>query len=107
VWDRYDPQAKIRCNFCVEGVSCQLCTNGPCRISDKVEATLGTCGIDRNAMAMRDMLLRNVMGTSTYAHHAYNAFRTLKSTAEGKTPYTIRDSETMNHSIIIFLWERS
>ncbi|WP_066639808.1 anaerobic carbon-monoxide dehydrogenase catalytic subunit [Desulfolucanica intricata] len=95
VWDRYDPQAKIRCNFCVEGVSCQLCTNGPCRISDKVGADLGVCGIDRNAMAMRDMLLRNVMGTSTYAHHAYNAFRTLKSTAEGKTPYTITDVDKL------------
>jgi len=92
VFDRYDPQAKIRCGFCVEGLSCQLCTGGPCRISDKAGATHGTCGIDRNAMAMRDMLLRNMMGTSTYTHHAYNAFRTLKSTAEGKTPYQITDT---------------
>lgn len=95
VFDRYDPQAKIRCNFCVEGVSCQLCTGGPCRISDKVGATHGTCGIDRNAMAMRDMLLRNMMGTSTYTHHAYNAFRTLKSTAEGKTPFQITDVDKL------------
>lgn len=91
VFDRYDPQAKIRCEFCVQGVSCQLCTGGPCRISDRTGATHGTCGIDRNAMAMRDMLLRNMMGTSTYTHHAYNAFRTLKSTAEGKTPFQITD----------------
>ncbi|TYO95192.1 anaerobic carbon-monoxide dehydrogenase catalytic subunit [Desulfallas thermosapovorans] len=95
VFDRYDPQTKIRCGFCVEGVSCQLCTGGPCRISDKVGATHGTCGIDRNAMAMRDMLLRNMMGTSTYTHHAYNAFRTLKSTAEGKTPYQITDTDKL------------
>lgn len=95
VFDRFDPQAKIRCNFCSEGVSCQLCTGGPCRISDKAGATHGTCGIDRNAMAMRDMLLRNVMGTSTYTHHAYNAFRTLKSTAEGKTPYQITDTDKL------------
>ncbi|MFZ5590865.1 MAG: anaerobic carbon-monoxide dehydrogenase catalytic subunit [Bacillota bacterium] len=95
VFDRFEPQAKIRCNFCSEGVSCQLCTGGPCRISDKVGATHGTCGIDRNAMAMRDMLLRNVMGTSTYTHHAYNAFRTLKSTAGGKTPYQITDTDKL------------
>lgn len=95
VFDRYDPQAKIRCNFCVAGVSCQLCTGGPCRISDKAGATHGTCGIDRNAMAMRDMLLRNMMGTSTYTHHAYNAFRTLKSTAEGKTPYQITSEDKL------------
>jgi len=95
VWDRFGPQEKIRCNFCLSGVSCQLCTNGPCRISDKVEAVLGVCGIDRNAMAMRDMLLRNVMGTATYTHHAYEAFRTLKATARGKTPYGITDQEKL------------
>lgn len=91
VFDRFDAQEKIRCNFCLDGVSCQLCTGGPCRISEKAGATLGSCGIDPDAMAMRDMLLRNVMGTSTYTHHAYNAFRTLKSTAEGKTPFQITD----------------
>ncbi|WXJ93706.1 Carbon monoxide dehydrogenase 2 [Neomoorella carbonis] len=76
-------------------MSCQLCTNGPCRISDKGEATLGVCGIDRNAMAMRDMLLRNVMGTATYTHHAYEAYRTLKATAQGKTPFTITDKDKL------------
>jgi carbon-monoxide dehydrogenase catalytic subunit len=29
VFDRFDPQDKIRCNFCEIGVSCQLCSNGP------------------------------------------------------------------------------
>lgn len=95
VWDRFEPQEKIRCNFCLAGVSCQLCTNGPCRISDNVGAILGVCGIDRNAMAMRDMLLRNVMGTATYTHHAYEAFRTLKATAQGKTPFPITDKDKL------------
>ena len=71
VFDRFDPQDKIRCNFCEQGVSCQLCSNGPCRISDRAGAETGVCGITPDAMAMRDMLLRNVMGTSTYAHHAF------------------------------------
>lgn len=95
VFDRMDPQVKIRCNFCEAGVSCQLCSNGPCRISEKAGAELGTCGISPDAMAMRDMLLRNVMGTSTYAHHAFMAFSTLKSTAEGKTPYGITDKDKL------------
>ncbi len=94
-FDRFDPQEKIRCGFCSEGVSCQLCTNGPCRISDKAGATMGVCGIDRNAMAMRDMLLRNAMGISTYSHHAYNAFRTLKLTSQGKTPFQIKDTQKL------------
>jgi len=29
VFDRMDPQEKIRCNFCTDGVSCQLCSKGP------------------------------------------------------------------------------
>lgn len=94
-FDRFDPQEKIRCGFCSAGVSCQLCTNGPCRISDKAGAMLGVCGITPDAMAMRDMLLRNAMGASTYAHHAYEAFRTLKSTIEGKTPYGITDKDKL------------
>lgn len=95
VFDRYPPQEKIRCNFCLQGNSCQLCSHGPCRISDKAGAILGVCGIDRDAMAMRAMLLLNVMGSATYTHHAYQAFRTLKSTAEGKTPFEIKDVDKL------------
>lgn len=95
VFDRFDPQDKIRCNFCEAGVSCQLCSNGPCRISEKSGAESGVCGISADAMAMRDMLLRNVMGTSTYSHHAFMAFSTLRSTAQGKTPFKITDKDKL------------
>ncbi|NLT94950.1 MAG: anaerobic carbon-monoxide dehydrogenase catalytic subunit [Clostridia bacterium] len=95
VFDRFDPQDKIRCNFCEAGISCQLCSNGPCRISEKAGADYGVCGISPDAMAMRDMLLRNVMGTSTYTHHAFMAFSTLRSTAQGKTPFKITDKEKL------------
>lgn len=99
VFDRFDPQAKIRCNFCLEGLSCQLCSNGPCRISPKSGAELGVCGISPDAMAMRDFLLRNVMGTATYSHHAYMAFSTLKSTAQGKTPFKITDTGKLTYML--------
>lgn len=99
VFDRFDPQAKIRCNFCTEGVSCQLCSNGPCRISPKAGAELGVCGISPDAMAMRDFLLRNVMGTATYSHHAYMAFSTLKATAQGKTPFQITDTGKLTYML--------
>jgi len=35
-------------------------------------------------MAMRNFLMRNIMGAATYGHHAFEAFRTLKATGEGK-----------------------
>lgn len=93
-FDRYPQQEKIRCKFCLQGLSCWLCTNGPCRISERGPER-GVCGIGGDAMAMRNMLLRNVMGAATYGHHAYQAFRTLKSTAEGKTPFRITDVDKL------------
>ncbi len=94
-FDRYAQQEKIRCKFCLEGLSCQLCSNGPCRISEKTGQTKGVCGIAADAMAMRNFLLKNIMGAGTYSHHAYEAFRTLKATAEGKTPFKITDVDKL------------
>ncbi len=92
VFDRYESQ-KRKCGFCEKGLSCVLCSMGPCRLSEK--APLGACGIDANGMAMRNMLHRNIMGTTAYAYHANEAFKTLKLTAEGKTPYDIKDPEKL------------
>ncbi|SHK28653.1 carbon-monoxide dehydrogenase catalytic subunit [Clostridium cavendishii DSM 21758] len=95
VFDRWASQEKIRCKFCLEGLSCQLCSQGPCRINLKGEQEKGVCGISPDAMAMRNMLLKNVMGAGTYSHHAYEAFRTLRATGEGKTPFTIKDANKL------------
>ncbi|ADK14854.1 MULTISPECIES: anaerobic carbon-monoxide dehydrogenase catalytic subunit [Clostridium] len=95
VFDRWSSQEKIRCKFCLEGLSCQLCSQGPCRINLKGEQKKGVCGIGPDAMAMRNMLLKNIMGAGTYSHHAYEAFRTLRETGEGKTPFTIKDLDKL------------
>jgi carbon-monoxide dehydrogenase catalytic subunit len=95
VFDRWSSQEKLRCKFCLQGLSCQLCTHGPCRINEKAGVTRGVCGIEGDAMAMRNLLMRNIMGAGTYSHHAYQAFRTLKSTGEGKTPFSIADADKL------------
>jgi carbon-monoxide dehydrogenase catalytic subunit len=95
VFSRWTEQEKIRCRYCLAGMSCWLCTNGPCRINEKTGADKGVCGIGNDAMAMRNMLIRNIMGAATYGHHAYEAFRTLKATAEGKTPFQIKDFDKL------------
>lgn len=91
VWDRWAAQELVRCkSFCARGLSCQFCSNGPCRIiPGKLER--GTCGMDGDGMAIRYMLLRNAMGLSTYTYHAREVAKTLIATGEGKTPYTITD----------------
>lgn len=94
-FDRYNLQEKIRCRFCLDGLSCQLCSDGPCRISERGGQDKGVCGIGPDAMAMRTLLLHNIMGAGTYSHHAYEAFRTLKATAQGKTPFMIKDKDKL------------
>ena len=89
VFDRFEAQEPTRCPYCRGGIRCSLCSNGPCRITKK--ATRGVCGIEANAMAMREMLMRNLLGTATYTFHATEVAETLAATAAGKTPYRIAD----------------
>lgn len=93
VFDRFEAQEPTRCPFCTQGISCQLCSNGPCRITKKADR--GVCGIDANGMAMRYMLFRNIMGTATYLFHAKEVAKTLRATGQGKTPYEIKDQKKL------------
>ena len=91
IWDRWEAQERVRCkNYCARGLSCQFCSNGPCRIIPNV-LERGTCGMTGDGMAIRYMLLRNAMGLSTYTYHAREVAKTLIATGEGKTPFRISD----------------
>ncbi|WP_310602406.1 anaerobic carbon-monoxide dehydrogenase catalytic subunit [Anaerosporobacter sp.] len=95
VFDRYAMQEKIRCSFCQEGLSCQLCSHGPCRWNVSKGIDKGVCGIGPDANAMRKLLIQNTLGAGTYSHHAYEAFRTLKAIGEGKSPFKITDEDKL------------
>lgn len=95
IWDRYEAQGlgdspDKRCPFCQAGARCDLCSNGPCR-ADASKDKRGVCGITADGMAMRMMALRNVMGTSTYHYHTEQTVKTMRATAEGKTPFEIKE----------------
>ena len=98
IWDRYEAQGlgdpDKRCPFCQAGVRCDLCSNGPCR-SDAAKNKKGVCGITADGMAMRMMLLRNVMGASTYHYHTEQTIKTLRATARGQTPFRITEPEKL------------
>ncbi|RLC93011.1 MAG: carbon-monoxide dehydrogenase catalytic subunit [Chloroflexi bacterium] len=99
VWDRYEAQGMggnpdQRCPFCMGGVRCDFCSNGPCR-ADAAKDKRGVCGIKADGMAMRMMLLRNVMGASTYQYHTEQTIKTLRATAQGQTPFTIQEPEKL------------
>lgn len=95
VFDRWAQQEKIRCKFCLEGLSCQLCSHGPCRWNAEKGFDKGVCGIGPDANAMRKLLIQNTLGAGTYSHHAYEAFRTLKAIGEGKSPFKIKDENKL------------
>jgi carbon-monoxide dehydrogenase catalytic subunit len=99
VADRYEAQDKIRCrNYCERGLSCRLCSNGPCRIiPGRVEQ--GVCGIDAKGMVIRNLLHLNNMGIAAYAYHCKSAAKTLKATANGQTPFTIKDTAKLDQII--------
>jgi anaerobic carbon-monoxide dehydrogenase catalytic subunit len=99
VWDRYEAQGMggnpdQRCAFCMGGMRCDLCSNGPCR-ADAAKDKRGVCGITADGMAMRMMVLRNVMGASTYHYHTEQTVKTLRATARGETPFQITEREKL------------
>jgi carbon-monoxide dehydrogenase catalytic subunit len=98
IWDRFEAQGlgspDKRCPFCTAGTRCDLCSNGPCR-SDAAKDKRGVCGITADGMAMRMMLLRNVMGASTYQYHTEQTVKTLRATAEGRTPFAISEPKKL------------
>lgn len=95
VFDRFAQQQPIQCKFCIEGLSCQLCANGPCRISDT--APRGTCGVDAHTMVARNFLYRHVtIGTAANIFHCHQAARTLKAAGEHpESRLKIRDPEKL------------
>jgi len=99
IWDRYEAQGfggdpDKRCPFCQGGVRCDLCSNGPCRSDASIDKR-GACGITADGMAMRMMLLRNVLGTSTYHYHTEQTIKTLRATAKGDMPFQIKEPEKL------------
>lgn len=95
VFDRWIAQEKIRCKFCLQGLSCQLCSNGPCRWNVEKGIDKGVCGIGPDANAMRKLLIQNTLGAGTYSHHAYEAYRTLKAIGEGRTTFKLKDENKL------------
>lgn len=95
VFDRFSQQQPIQCKFCIAGLSCQLCANGPCRISEKVPR--GTCGVDAHTMVARNFMYRHVtIGTSANIFHCHQAARALKAAGEHpESGLKIRDPEKL------------
>jgi carbon-monoxide dehydrogenase catalytic subunit len=76
------------------GARCDLCSNGPCR-ADAEKDKRGVCGITADGMAMRMMLLRNILGAATYHYHTDQTIKTLRATVRGETPFEIKEIDKL------------
>lgn len=95
VWDRLEKQTP-HCKFCSEGVSCQRCAMGPCRImgGDRVR---GVCGNDANLIVARNLLDWVAMGAAAHSDHGRDVVEAVLKGATGKAPdYPVNDVEKLN-----------
>lgn len=89
VFERFEAQ-QPQCGFCKQGLSCQLCSNGPCRISAK--APRGVCGADGDLIVARNLLQLAVIGTAANTYQCRNLAHMLKTVGEGRSSLKLHDT---------------
>ncbi len=87
-FDRYRAQ-QPQCGYGMQGVCCQLCSHGPCRITG--HASRGICGADADTIVARNLLRLATHGAAAYSHHLEELARTLRAAARGETPFALAD----------------
>lgn len=90
VWDRYERQ-QPPCKFCTEGISCQRCSMGPCRLMGG-DRTRGVCGADADTMVSRNLLDTIATGAAAHSDHGREVVETLLRASRGEAPgYGVKD----------------
>jgi len=90
VWDRYEKQ-QPSCRFCENGLSCQRCAMGPCRIMGEGR-NRGVCGATADLIVSRNLLDMIATGAAAHSDHGREVAETLLKTARGEAPeYKIED----------------
>ncbi|MEW6663513.1 MAG: anaerobic carbon-monoxide dehydrogenase catalytic subunit [Bacillota bacterium] len=92
IFDRYQAQ-QPQCGFGMQGVCCQLCSHGPCRITPK--APVAICGATADTIVARNLVRLATHGAAAYTHHLEELAKTIKATAAGKTPFKIGDEQKL------------
>jgi len=96
VWDRYQSQLP-NCGYCEMGLSCRICTMGPCRIDPFGEGPQrGVCGADADIIVARNLGRMIAAGAASHSDHGRDLIDVLDEVANGKaTGYQIRDVDKL------------
>lgn len=89
VWDRLEQQ-KPHCTFCENGLTCQKCVMGPCRISSKKPR--GVCGADADLTVARNFGRFVAAGAAAHSDHGRDLVEVLHAIGKGQaSDYEVRD----------------
>jgi len=96
VWDRHDAQ-QPHCGFCEMGLSCRICTMGPCRVDPFGEGPQqGVCGADGDIIVARNLCRMVAAGAASHSDHGRDLVEVLAAVAESRAAgYEIRDAEKL------------
>jgi len=94
VWDRLERQ-QPHCKFCSEGISCQRCAMGPCRIMGG-DRTRGVCGNEADLIVARNLLDWVAMGSAAHSDHGRDVVEAMLKAARDQAPqYAVADEEKL------------
>jgi len=95
-WDRHEAQLP-QCGFCEMGLSCRICSMGPCRVDPFGEGPQrGVCGADADIIVSRNLVRMIAAGAASHSDHGRDLIEVLEKVAEGKAPgYSIRDEDKL------------
>ena len=92
IWDRSDKQ-KPRCGFGEQGLCCDICYMGPCRINPRGKSPQkGVCGATPEVIVARNFARMIAAGAAAHSDHGREVAKTLL--LAGKSPdsgYSIKD----------------
>lgn len=103
VWDRKKAQ-EPHCGFCELGLSCRICTMGPCRIDPFGDGPQkGVCGADAEIMVARNLLRMIAAGSASHSDHGRDLVDVLYKVGEEKAEgYCVRDEEKLKNIAKIY-----
>ena len=92
-WDRLEKQ-KNHCVFCEQGLTCQKCVMGPCRIvADGAKKKNGVCGADADLTVARNFGRFIAAGAASHSDHGRDLLEVLAEVGAGHAPdYQVRDA---------------
>ena len=96
VWDRLAEQTP-HCTFCDQGLTCNKCVMGPCRVNPKgPKRQLGVCGADGDLTVARNFGRFVAAGAASHSDHGRDLLEALEAVGHGTAPgYAVRDADKL------------